>query len=358
MVRSLVCFAALLGAPALAEAESGAVSPPAPAGVPVADWSRPTRWFIRSEVHLPAPMWFATDNNLQARVLAWQLHVVLDCDGGQTETRRVREVRCAIPEVALQAASYEADHGQLPRILPEMVDKLRRGVVQLQVRDDGRVLNVDLDGLPREHVRMARITENLRLIVARAVAGFDAPVPRHGEAQWVQYTGMLLQVPSDEGSSAGMEIIHELRGLRPDGALRVETQGHGTSFLWDGNSTNAWSVDVAANAVFDGAGGGLLARKWIVVGDPTPGSPMAKGFAGIPYLQQGRLTRLAPGEVVDVGPTEERALPGAPTDTLLPAWTVLGAVPGPVGQQPPSLVVPDLRGTAPERGPMIPAGPR
>lgn len=307
-----------LAVTALASAEPVAV-------VSSADWSAPRRYHIESEVHLPQPIVLAADNNKSARVLGWQLRMVLDCSAGVVETRRIREITCEVEDAGLLAAAYAPDQGRLGEILPEIHEKLLGAVVQLQVRDDGRVINVDLDDVRRDSSRMGRILENLRLMVARGVAGLDQQAP-DGQAQQVQYAGQLLALPSHIGSPGGMEIVHEVQSVRPDGWAVISTVGRGTVVIPtdDARFENAWSVRLSATSGWDTKTGGLASRRWLVVGDPTPGSLISEGFAGQPYLQAGTLTRLSPGATVDVGPTGEVTLPGLPEESSLPSWQVLG----------------------------------
>jgi hypothetical protein len=292
-----------------------------------ADWSVARRYAIESEVHLPQPIVLAADNNKSARVLGWQLRLVLDCAPGTRETRHVTEVDCQVADVGLLAAAYAPDRGRLGEILPELHEKLANAVVQLQVRDDGRLINVGLDEVARDRLRMGRISENLRLVVSRAVAGLDLPVPT-GERQWVQYSGFLLMLPSAIGSPGGVEMVHQLSAVRPDGWAAIASVGRGTAVLPtdDARLENAWSIRMSSTSGWDTTDHALASRRWIVVGDPTPGSAISEGFAGQPYLQAGVLTRLSPGASFDVGPTSEVTLPGLPDDGNLPSWHVLGAL--------------------------------
>jgi hypothetical protein len=321
-------FLPLLAAVALAEPSvEPADSSPEP--TLVADWTQPHRWFIEDEVHLPLPMWLAADNNHEGRALAWQLKLVIDCGPGELTTRKAWEVNCPIDAVGLLVAAYGPDRGELnDQVLPEIQDKLEDATVQLQVRADGRVVNVDLDGPPEDNIRMGAISENLRQMVIRSVAGLDLQLPIDGVDQWPQYRGQLIDVPSGQGSSSGMQIVHQRQPMRPDGWVPIHSEGEGTAYLWsDAFQDNAWSTKVSSDAGFDTTVGALAMRRWIVVGDPTPGSAVAEGVSGLPYLQKGKLLLLRDGNTPDVGPTGETELPGVPTDGILPAWQVIGVTP-------------------------------
>ena len=69
----------------------------------------------------------------------------------------------------------------------------------------------------------------------------------------------------------------------------------------------------------------MLDRTWSMMAVPTPGSDIAEGTAGYPYLQWGRVMVLPEDATVEVGPTLELEPLDGPTARQ--QWTVLGWVP-------------------------------
>jgi uncharacterized protein YbaR (Trm112 family) len=191
------------------------------------DWSRTHRFALESQVQLPLLMWFATPFNHQARVTAFDLRIVTTCGNAQVETRRVVEVLCTIDDIALSAAGMPQEEGLLQPILTELDDLLTGSAVQMRMNHEGRIVNIDLEGLDRRNQRVGRISENMRLVVSRAFSGLDMQLPRGDELQWAQYDNWLMRAPSAEGSSgaAGTGLPHHPVGrARHDRAWRGREQ--------------------------------------------------------------------------------------------------------------------------------------
>jgi len=315
MLPSAVLLGMLSGAPAHA-------AEPALAW----DWSEPQRYYFETEVRLPLLMWFFKQYNKQARVSAFQVRLVADCEPVFQGKRRA-EVMCAIEDVGLKASGLPQEEGLLQPILDELDQRLSAASVQLIVRDDGRLANIDLEGLDRHYQRTGRMNENLRLIVTRAFAGLDLPLPRaHDGAidtQWVQRDSWILRAPVATGNLGTADVVHELVGDPHARVVTIETEGRG--MVVPSGGMNRYDVVLDGQTTFDRVEGRILDRTWTMIGAPTPGSAIAEGTAGYPYLQVGRIVHLEAGQGMDVGDTE--ALDPIDAPTALQQWQVLGLYP-------------------------------
>ena len=117
------------------------------------DWSQSHRWFIESEVQLPLYMWLQTPFNHQARATAFQIRLVTQCAPGTSSNGKTWEVACTLEDVALSASPMTQDEGKMQEIVTELDDLMTGAVVQLQVRPDGRLNNLDLEGVYRRNQR-------------------------------------------------------------------------------------------------------------------------------------------------------------------------------------------------------------
>ncbi len=289
------------------------------------DWSQDQRYYLETEVRLPLLMWFFKRYNEQARVAAFQVRMVADCEPVYEGKRRA-EVWCTLEDVGLKASGLPQEQGLLQPILEELDERLTGTAVQLIVRDDGRLANIDLEGLDRRQQRVGRMNENLRLIVSRAFAGLDLPLPPvHDGAldrQWVQTDSWILRAPVATGNLGTADVVHEIvrDGSR---AIVIDTVGRG--MIVPSGGTNRYDVVLDGRTTFDRVEGRMLDRSWNMVGAPTPSSAIAEGTAGYPYLQVGRIVHLTEGETMDVGPTEELEPLDGPS--ALQQWRVLGLLP-------------------------------
>lgn len=266
------------------------------------DYTKPQRLGLKTDVYLPEMIWFASGYNKQARVREFSLGLIADCKP-QTVSRRVVEVACTLERVGLQAMSLPQEQGLVEPIVGEIDARLTGAIVQLQMRNDGALKNIDIDGLTRRNQRFGRINENLRLIVTRAFAGLDLPLPKSDPRQgWIQNRSWLLSAPALTGAAGVSEIVNKV--ISNEGHhVFVASAGRGIVSPRDG--INTYTLRLEAEATIDSATGTLVERTWMMAGGPTPGSLIAQGFEGYPYLQRGHIVALGPEEEWDVGVTKE-----------------------------------------------------
>jgi hypothetical protein len=268
-------------------------------------WSEPHRYFVQSTVQLPLFMWFATPFNRQARATAFDLRMVLACGAATPNTRRTSEVLCEIEELALSASGMEQEQGLLQPILTELDENLTGTDLQLQVRGS-EITNIDLEAY-RMNTRVGRLNENMRLVFSRAVAGLDfAQPPADGPDgpidQWPEYGSMLPWMPAANGTSGMSEIVYSVTDRTPQ---RLSLAFGGVGMVQPGDGQNRYDTRVSGELVIETSTGRPIDRTWTVVASPTPSSLITQGYAGYPYLQQGRLVALRDGETWDVGESLE-----------------------------------------------------
>ncbi|TVQ92570.1 MAG: hypothetical protein EA397_07105 [Deltaproteobacteria bacterium] len=302
---ALGLLTSLLASPSLALAGS----PSAEEGFSIATQER---IYIDSSVRLPLFMWFLSDFNREVRVTGFDIELVMTCTGESTN-RRNTEVRCRIDDAALQGIPLPAERGRLGPVLEEMKDKMVGSVLVLQVRKDGKVRNVNLreayrDG--RQHRRIRLMNENLRLVLSRAIAGFDLQRPKgplKPEMTWGQRDTLLTAAPVTVGTLGSTQIVHQSREgeggyvlVRSDGEAMIAPAG-----IRGGEPRNFFEARIAVESVHEPETGRVSARAWTVVAEPTASSAIAEGFRGIPYVQNGRMVALKDHEVPELRKTEE-----------------------------------------------------
>jgi hypothetical protein len=206
------------------------------------------------------------------------------------------------------------EEGLLQPIVEGLDEILTGAVVQLVVRPDGRVVNLDLENVSRRNNRVGVINENLRLVLFRAFAGLDLQLPESGEGgNWPQYGAWLMAAPSTNGSAGTSEIVHSVVDRGPGG---VTILSGGRGLIVPGGGENLYEARMWGKAVFDPRTGRLLDRTWTVVGGPTASSFIAFGAAGYPYVQHGRVVALTGDETWDVGQSVELP-PGEAAQTAI-----------------------------------------
>lgn len=285
-------------------------------------------WYLQTEVQLPSAMWFVADYNRQARVAAFQVELLITCGLEVPAGKRSFALRCSVDDIAIRAASLPGDQGVLPEILEEIDEKLSVAELQIGLRKDGRLNHVDLENVDKRNRRISQMHENIRLVLARAIAGFDLRLPKASDLKngvWPQYAAELMELPSSVGTLGAVELAHGIQTTK-QGLVHIASSGRGTMSPSSAGSASPdiYVLELEARAIFDTEAGILRERRWTVLGMPTASSAMSEGGAGIPYGQRGFLSYVPAEQTPPVlGETMEVATPGA-TQTALHPWRPLG----------------------------------
>ena len=281
-----------------------------------------TRWFVASETKLPAPITIHNFNSQSMRIIAYQMHSILRCDKDWRITIRRWEVLCEIEDISLQMVPWRSDAQRIDHnhaIIEEWRTRLVGSMIQLQVKSNGRVDNVDLEGIQNTHRRDARAIEQMRQLLLQSMAGFDMKLRRNNflrTGQWVEHRSPLLSLPGNDQPSLGSAlIVHQLD--RYLGHLLVQTAGKGTytHAITTANTIlpSHYHLELDGVALYSEADGYMTDRVWSVSGTPS-----ASQFSSAPYFSAGRIQQLGDKQVARVGPSQQVKLDGEKTS--VPHW--------------------------------------
>ena len=281
-----------------------------------------TRWFIATETTLPAPITLHNFNHQSMRVIAYQIHSVLRCEKDWKITQRRWEVLCAIEDISLQMVPWREDADRLEHnatLITAWQQRLVGSTLQLQVKANGRVDNVDLEGIENTNRRQARAIEQIRRLLVQTLAGFDMKLRRHNylsTGQWVEYRSPLLSLPGNDQPSLGNAlIVHQLDRYR--GHVLVQTVGEGM-YLHELKTAHSirpvhYHLELDGVAIYSEANGYMTDRVWSVSGLPS-----ASQFTTAPYYAVGRIQQLGHHQVVRIGPS--RQIKRHDERTAVPQW--------------------------------------
>ncbi|MFK7930977.1 MAG: hypothetical protein AB8H79_22520 [Myxococcota bacterium] len=264
------------------------------------------RYELQSTLLLPRPLWLLADTNDEARVSEVSLELSLSC--GWTAQGKDHVVDCVIEGAAVRAAPMPSDRGRAAVVLEQLDARLTGANVQFRTRR-GRVMGLWLQN--REGPmwrRTRRADENTRLLLSRAVAGFDMHQPKSGveaDNAWGQRRSWWAQAPAASGTLGTAELVHQ--SLAGDTRIEVRTSGNVTLSPSTGSGETGvdwYTGKVRAQGHVD-AQGLWLDRRWALSVSPSPDSAIANGPAGLSYDHTGSLRRLASDEAVALGPTGE-----------------------------------------------------
>ncbi|MCB9687078.1 MAG: hypothetical protein H6738_16920 [Alphaproteobacteria bacterium] len=280
-----------------------------------------TRWLVKTEVGMPFELVFAADMNKELQVREFQVAAVLHCSKDWKLSGKKYEVGCALEDVALQAAVSErnvseADVERAQGILDEIDRKLTGAILQLQVADDGRVTDLDLEGITTHNRRQNVMQETLRQVVSRMVVGFHMKMQKFNqlhEGKWYEFNSTLMSIPLPPGvpgSSGSSMMVHQLD--RYKGHVLVQSVGKGTTEV----SGNLFTLAFTGVSIYDDREGFMSERVWALEGTPNASTLFN---AAASYFHAGRIAMLGPDDHPDLGPT--RPVNGRSQHSpLLPAW--------------------------------------
>jgi hypothetical protein len=281
-----------------------------------------TRWMITNELIVPYRFLLRKDENAEFGSREMQARAVIACEKDWKLGIRRYEVSCEIEDFAIQAAIdedrvNEDDIARAQSVLDEIDAKLSGADIQLQVSDDGRVTNLDLEALTASTQREREIQESLRQILSRMVVGFDLRLRKYNqlnEGKWHEYNSKLMALPRPPeitgGSQTGSSlVVHYLNKYQ--GHLVVQSIGKGLDQITIAGASRAsatpggdaisrnFTIDLIGVSIFDQDEGFMLERVWALKGAETASSFFGSGG----YANNGRIAMLGTNDKPDCGPT-------------------------------------------------------
>lgn len=346
-----------------------------------------TRWLVATEIETPFPLTLAREKNGSFFTTGYQVRTILACSKSWKLNNKHYEVDCRLEDFGIQAAIAdrytEGREALAQSVLDEIDAKLTNAALQLQVSDDGRVTNVDLEGLDKDSDREQMIYETLRQVLSRVVVGFDMKMQKLNqlnEGKWIEYHSALMSMPLPSGSTAtraSSTLIHYLN--RYKGQILVQSIGKGmievpplgasgetdrdrlmgedallnaanadyssggksgdsiSTDLGSGpgaqddgggsESSNGWTFEgytyetnLKGVSIYDPDEGFMTERVWVLEGKPTA----AAGLNTRKYWHAGRITMLGETDHPDVGATRVIA-PRGQSVPGVPSWVSIEA---------------------------------
>ena len=296
-----------------------------------------TRWFVETELALPLPFTLKKDQNFEIRATAMQVRAVIRCNKTAQLRKKRWEVDCELEDIGMQVVPWRNDRSQKKLndgllVLQEVDAKLTGAALQLQVADDGRVTNVDLEGVPKTNRRVASMHETLRQVMSRVIVGFDMKLRKFNqlhEGKWVEYNTALMSMPVPPpltGVGGSSMVVHYLNKYQ--GQVLVQSIGKGgvniplptdvqTSTRRSAEERQLnFITELIGVSIFDAEEGYMTERVWSLTGKGTASSFFNAGT----YNHAGRIRMLGEKDAPSVGPTR---LVSGPTETVrnLERWT-------------------------------------
>lgn len=248
----------------------------AQAGELVSNWTQPVRYHSEVMVSTPNGYLYQGRANVEARVITHELAVDLSCVGASATSST--EVVCTVESISMSARPYPTDEEDTLLVLEEYRQWFAGSTWQVRVAADGRVMDVDLEGVDKTDDRMAQIHETLRQLARRVLTPLDLSLPRKsaevGDTWKQKGTPLLFQLMTTWGTAGGTVMKHTLESTEGNVA-RISSGGRGnvaTGLDLEVGSGETVNMIGGGSARYDTDRGLLLWRQVAVSGEVTAGS--------------------------------------------------------------------------------------
>ncbi|MBX2798788.1 MAG: hypothetical protein KTR31_14005 [Myxococcales bacterium] len=252
-----------------------------------------TRWMITTEIATPFVLTLAKDENLEFQTREMQVRAIFACSKDWKLSKRKYEVGCEIEDFGIlaniaQQRIKDKDIERAQAVLAEIDAKLHGAKMQMQVADDGRVLNIDLEGLPRNNRRQGAANETLRQIMSRLVVGYNLKLQRYNqlhEGKWYEYNSSLMTMPLPDGQPGNLGsnmLVHYLNQYK--GHVVVQSIGRGMTRV----GTVHYETDLIGVSLFDDQEGYMIERVWALEGKSTASAFFETGN----YFHAGKIYKI------------------------------------------------------------------
>ncbi|MEZ4318065.1 MAG: hypothetical protein R3F61_11195 [Myxococcota bacterium] len=306
-------LAALFVLPGLAQAADGLAWKWAP------EQSR--RYVLNSQTQVSEVFWIRAQDNLDRRILEWQLNIITTCTGVEPLGKSAYTVSCSIDDLAIAARPTNGDEDRVIDILNEYDEKITGARIVLKFGTDGRFETIDLEDVKhnRSNDRTRQIQEIMRLLLIRAYAGLEVILPKGGADKgkpWKVSDPEIMGFPSLKGTAGGLAVTASV--TREQGSkVVIETGGEGTRgpAIYDQRDQirNMWDMRMFSKVTFDMEKGELVKSEMLAEGTITPSSKLASAGTVPPYVQAVNVQDLAldaeyaplpPNAVIGVPPAD------------------------------------------------------
>jgi len=321
-LRRYLTFTLLLSAAAHADPKPDISEEVTVYGDLFARWDN-TRWKVENELVLPFRLPLNMELNKGFQTYAVQMETVFLCAKSWKLGPKSWEVDCTIEDFAIRSLVREKKPSQQlidnsRQVLAEIDERLTGARIQLQVTDDGRVTNFDLEGLSKDNRRLAEIHEVQRQLMRQVLVGFHLKLRKDRmlqEGKWHEYNSELMSipVPPELTASAGSSLlVHHLNHYQ--GHVLVQSIGEAGLFVdYGGRREVTYSARLDGVAIFDPSEGYMIERVWTLNGSPSASAQFGQG-----YWHTGKIAKLEKETVVQLGETapvvqEDREFEGLKT---------------------------------------------
>ena len=235
------------------------------------DPAAPQRFHAEVVIDTPEAVTLVGAANLEARVV--QTVIAADFTCTPAAAKKGWTLDCAYTSVAMKGKAVAKDQGSADALWGELAGLLGQAHMQIQVRPDGGLKDLDLEGVPKGDARRARQQEQLRMLSKRVVAPLFVVMPKGGEdpgkAWKVSGFSPAFEL-LDESSTTGGVSLETAVVAQAGNTWKLRSEGKGsvaTQVEVEGGIGASTAMKVLAESRFDPQAGLVVFAEQLSTGD-------------------------------------------------------------------------------------------
>jgi hypothetical protein len=264
----------------------------AAAGPLTVDWNKaqPVRYHVEMLINTPRGFRYLATKNMDGRALQTGVATDLSCTGAPLG--KGWKVICKVDTFAIEARGDGDDQPRLDVVMAEYTALMKDARVEMELKADGTIRVLDLEGVDKGIDRQTDIAEQLRQIMRRTMAPMSVSMPKDGEgAKPWKHAGMPMfyELHTMVGTTGGVAHGYKVDGKVGD-TVFIVGQGKGNVSSQLSTQVGAYQMSGATQARFDPTLGLLAYSEVATTGNP--GNSLGQVSTGQLYGLSGWMGRL------------------------------------------------------------------
>lgn len=264
----------------------------AEAGPLTVDWNKaqPVRYHVEVLINTPRGFRYLATRNMDGRALQTGVMADLSCTGAALG--KGWKVICEIDSFSIEGRGDGDDQPRLDAVLAEYAKLMPDARVEMELKADGTIRVLDLEGVQKGLERQTDIVEQLRQIMRRVMSPLSLSMPKDGEgAKPWKHAGMPMfyELHTMVGTAGGVAHGYKIDGKVGD-TIFIVGQGKGNVSSQESTQVGAYQMSSATQARFDPTLGLLAYSEVATTGNP--GNSLTQMATGQLYGLSGWIGRI------------------------------------------------------------------
>ena len=235
------------------------------------DWNKPqpVRYHAEMLISTPRGFRYLAQRNMDGRALQTAVAMDLSCTG--SPLGKAWKVICKVDSFAIEGRGDGDDQQRLDVVFADYVASMPNARIEMEIKPDGSIRSVDLEGVDKGLNRQTDMVEQLRQVMRRAMAPMSISMPKDGAgAKPWKAAGMPLfyELHTMVGTAGGVAHQFKADGQVGDTVFIVGAGKGNVSSQAAGAQVGAYQMSSNTQTRFDPNLGLIAYSECATVGNP------------------------------------------------------------------------------------------